>query len=267
MALIISVLPVGMDVPIARAGPRPQHISPYGRPDEGWVLQFDDEFDGDMLDPSRWSNGFGWGDTADYSQERCAAANTLVGDGVLIQRLDDDDHGATRYTSGCVNTKGKFSQIYGFWEARIKVPRGAGLVGAFWLKPNNESWPPETDIAEVLGTDPRTLRMAVFWRNAEGIQRRQARWNGPDLSDGFHVFGLAWTPRESIWYVDGQERWRTAAGAGAMAARGPFYMMLNAHIGTNFGGTPDGSVIWPAYQLVDYVRVWTAAADRRGLRR
>lgn len=254
------VLVVGGDAPAGAAvASNVETVAPYGAPRGRWVLQFRDEFHGSSLDGSKWSNGFGWGDTADHAQEYCAPENNVVGNGLLVQRLDNGPQRGRPYTAGCIHTKDKFSQLYGFWEARIRVPRGRGFVSAFWAKPNSEAWPPELDIEEVLGGRTNTVRMTIFWEQNETVQRSQGRVTGPDLSEEFHVFGAQWGPTQTIWYLDGVERFRTNAGADAMADKGPFYMMVNTHIATNFGGLPDDSVLWPSYQLVDYVRVWTRA--------
>ncbi|HYH51852.1 MAG TPA: glycoside hydrolase family 16 protein [Acidimicrobiia bacterium] len=236
---------------------------PYGDPTGRWTLRFEDNFDGTSVDPSKWSPGFGWGKTSGHAEEYCAPENNVVGGGLLIQRLDNGPQHGKPFTAGCLHTKGKFSQLYGYFEARMKVPKGAGFVSAFWAKPESEAWPPELDVHEVLGARPDTVRMTAFWRDAGATHRAQGRWTGPDLSEGFHVFGADWGPTRTIWYVDGVERFRTTSGAGAMDDEGPFYVMLNTHIGTNFGGSPDATVIWPRFQLVDYVRVWARTPTNR----
>jgi len=45
------------------------------------------------------------------------------------------------YISGALTTEEGFSQKYGRFEVRAKVPRGKGLWSAFWLLPSFESWP------------------------------------------------------------------------------------------------------------------------------
>ena len=41
------------------------------------------------------------------------------------------------YTSARLETKGKFEQLYGRIEARIKIPVGQGMWPAFWMLGNN----------------------------------------------------------------------------------------------------------------------------------
>jgi beta-glucanase (GH16 family) len=231
-----------------------------------WLLTFDDEFDGTGLDPTRWSNGFGWGEEADHVAASCDPANNVVANGVLVQRADNQPRGGKRFSGACINTKNKFSQLYGYWEARMKVPRGAGLWSAFWAKPNDESWPPELDVEEVSGSATQSVIMTVHWHDGDGHRKDNRKFSGPDFADDYHVFGAEWTPGETIWYVDGVERGRTGEGAPYMGARGAFYMLLDLQVGLAGAELPDASTLWPAYRFIDYVRVSdraTAFLDQR----
>jgi beta-glucanase (GH16 family) len=51
----------------------------------------------------------------------------------------------------------------------------------------------------------------------------------PGVMEGFHTFGLLWTPDEYIFYVDGKETWRSKAGG---VCQVPQYMLLSDEIGS-----------------------------------
>lgn len=231
--------------------------APLGSTGGLWLVTLRDEFAGASLDSGKWSNGFGWGETAGHVAGYCDPANNTVEGGVLVQRADRRPQGGRPYSAACINTKDKFSQLYGYWEARIKVPKGQGLHSAFWAKPNDESWPPELDVEEVSGGITNRVTMTVHWRDETGHRKRNTKFFGPDFSRGYHVFGAEWTPRQTIWYVDGVERARTDEGAAYMDDRGPFYVILDLQLGLRGTGMPDASTPWPSHQYVDYVRVWS----------
>jgi len=237
---------------------RPALLGPVASSGGLWVPAFDDEFDGDGLDGAKWSNGFGWGDTAANFAAWCDPAANAVAGGVLVQRADrlPAPRAGKAYRGACLHTREKFAQRYGYWEARIRVASGAGLHSAFWGKPASERWPPELDVEEVGGARPDTVIMTVHWRDAGGHRRRNERYQGADLSDGFHVFGAEWSPEETVWYVDGVERARITDGGAAVGAEGPFYALLDLQVGLRGAVQPSAATPFPAEQLVDYVRIW-----------
>ena len=68
--------------------------------------------------------------------------------------------GITRnYTSARLKTQTLFTQAYGRFEARIKIPKGQGIWPAFWMLGNDirtVGWPKcgEIDIMENIGREP-----------------------------------------------------------------------------------------------------------------
>ena len=238
--------------------PLPLAVAPLASSGGLWLPAFDDEFDGSGVDPAKWSNGFGWGDTAANFAAWCdPAANTVV-DGVLVQRaarLPAPQNGKA-YGGACLHTKGTFAQRFGYWEVRLRAAAGPGLHSAFWGKPASEAWPPELDVEEIGGNRPDEVMMTVHWRDAGGHRQKNERWRGEDFSARFHTIGAEWSPEATVWYVDGVERARIADGGPEMAAQGPFYALLDLQVGLSGAVQPSAVTPFPATQLVDYVRIW-----------
>src|SRR4029450_6042357 len=67
------------------------------------------------------------------------------------------------FTSGLMTTFEKFSQRYGWFEVRCRVPRGRGFWPTFWLLPEPLGWPPEIDIFEVKGQEPTRIYLTHHW--------------------------------------------------------------------------------------------------------
>jgi len=225
-----------------------------------WVLTFSDEFDGNALDKSKWSNGFGWGQGTRSDYGWCDPANNVVSGGVLAQRIDRRPQGGQPFSVGCVHSKDKFAQQYGYWEARIRVARCYGARTAFWSKPNDESWPPEIDVVEVNGEGPAGAGRAKFtahWRRSGRHLQNQGEYDGADLSADYHVYGAEWSPEGVTWFIDGVERYHTAAGAAYLGDGGSFYTILNSQVidrASLCGDIPARSASY-----VDWVRIWTPA--------
>jgi beta-glucanase (GH16 family) len=70
------------------------------------------------------------------------------------------------------------------------------------------------------------------------------------LAEGFHTFGLDWTPEEYIFSIDKNIVWRTTSAV----SRRPQYMILSLEVGTWAGDIAAATL--PDDILVDYVRVY-----------
>src|SRR5712691_1094485 len=97
----------------------------------GWTPVWHDEFDGARLDTTKWAfavGGNGWGNNElEYYTSRID--NAYVEDGMLVikairEQYTGPDHVTRPYTSARLQTRAKFSQAYGRFEARIRIPFG-----------------------------------------------------------------------------------------------------------------------------------------------
>lgn len=217
----------------------------------GWRLVWSDEFDGDTLDDSKWK-------AEDAALEKNNEAQTyspdevFVGDGVLTLRSQKRQKSGRDYTSGLVETIGRFSQTYGRFEVRAKLPRGQGIWPAHWLMPADNSWPPEIDIMEMLGHDPRKIYMSNHWSTPQGARNNTANYTGPDFSEDFHVFAVEWDPETIRWFVDGTLRHSSSKNVPDV----PMRVILNTAVGGNWPKYPDATTVFPQIHLIDYVRVY-----------
>ncbi|MHA6483422.1 family 16 glycosylhydrolase [Paenibacillus sp. strain BS8-2] len=218
-------------------------------PDSGWTLTFMDEFNGSSLDETKWNYHWPWGTTAEHSDEVLREQNIEVSDGALTIKADVED---SQWYSGLIQTNGKFSQQYGYWEARMKAAPGDGFLTAFWAK-TEEMWPPEIDFMEVLGNDPDDVHMTQHYRNGSGTHVPDGgSWNSPsDLTEEYHVYGAEWTDTQIKWYVDGKLRRTTANNVGKA-----LYAVLNVHVGNDWTGDPALEDTETKTAQVDWVRVW-----------
>jgi beta-glucanase (GH16 family) len=158
--------------------------------------------------------------------------------------------GDFRYFSGLISTQPVFAQTYGYFEMRAKLPRGKGLWPAFWMLPQDMSWPPELDVMESIG-DP-----GVYWVTAHSSTGKTPESKHEIAPDAFHVFAVAWDPKELVWYVDGREVNRQPTPPDMHK---PMYMVANLAVGGYWPGDPDGSTQFPARFTIDYIRAYRFA--------
>lgn len=277
--------PVITPVPTSNPSPAPTDL-----PDaDDWKLVWNDEFDrsGDNLDPNgvdkdKW--GYQLGTGAQYGldgwgnneQQYYRSENIAVENGMLTITARKEAYEGKPYTSGRLFTEPTFSQTYGKFEARMKLPEGEGLWPAFWMMPKDSAYGAwaasgELDIMEARGRLPGevggTIHFGRNWPNNKSTGDEYHFEEGEDITD-FHVYGVEWEPGEIRWYVDGElyqtiNNW-DSWGAGQPAKYAypapfdkPFYMILNLAVGGNYDGgrLPNDSDL-PAEMLVDYVRVY-----------
>ena len=111
-------------------------------------LVFNDEFEGangSAVDATKWTSeigGWGWGNQElQYYTNSTENAYHDGSGSLVIKAIKMTDplklkcwYGQCQYTSARLITKGTFDQKYGKFEARIKIPRGQGMWGAFWMQ-------------------------------------------------------------------------------------------------------------------------------------
>ena len=159
-----------------------------------------------------------------------------------------------QYTSGEINTFHSFAQTYGYFEMRAELPHVAGGWPAFWLVPEDGSWPPELDVMETLTKDPNADYTTEHSAATGTHTMNQGVAFVPDTADGYHTYGVLWTKTDLTWYVDGVAVYHTATPADMNK---PMYMIANLAVG-GWGGAVDDSGL-PAQMKIDYIRAYGLA--------
>ena len=154
-----------------------------------WKLTWSDEFDGKELDRTKWDfdlgNGFytsdktfisGWGNNElEYYTDD--SKNVFLKDGMLHIQAVKEKYKGCGYTSARLKTRkadgsSLFSQKYGKFEFRAKMPTGKGVWPAIWMLPQKEKYggwaaSGEIDILEAKGHEPNkvlgTLHFGSRW--------------------------------------------------------------------------------------------------------
>ena len=108
-------------------------------------VTFEDNFDERVVDPSKWNiisrNIYYPGVLNAHNPAMVSVEN-----GYLKIDLQALPYRSMKYSGGEIDTRDKFNQQSGYFEARRKVPGGSGVHPAFWLWPQSDRWPPEIDI-------------------------------------------------------------------------------------------------------------------------
>src|ERR1700680_2940194 len=244
-----------------------------------YTLVWSDEFkgkNGSLPDAKKWTydiGGNGWGHHELVYYNNCEE-NARIEHGKLVITARDEDFTAPdgkkfSYTSARLKTQGLFSQAYGRFEARIKLPAGQGIWPAFWMLGDDidsVGWPKcgEIDIMENVGKEPGINHGSLHGPSStNATSDRTATITlppGQKLSDDFHVYAVEWEPGAVRFYLDANlyatfasVQW-SAGGTWVFDHR--FFLILNVAVGGDWPGSPDGTTVFPQTMQVDYVRVY-----------
>jgi beta-glucanase (GH16 family) len=249
-------------------------------PAKGWTLAWSDEFngpDGSAPDSSKWTydtGGKGWGNhELECYTNHLQNAQIESGNLVISARKESiicSDGVSSSYTSARLKTQGLFSQAYGRFEARIKIPAGQGMWPAFWMLGKNitsAGWPAcgEIDIMENIGKEPAMVHGSLHGPSATGptsdLTSVLSLPPGQRFADDFHIYAAEWEPGVVRFYVDtnlyatfNQSQW---PAGGTWVFDHPFFLILNVAVGGDWPGSPNNTTQLPQQMLVDYVRVYT----------
>ncbi|MDR1939221.1 MAG: glycoside hydrolase family 16 protein [Clostridiales bacterium] len=218
-------------------------ISKYSYPDlsaEGWTETMNVDFSTiktmDDLNAAKWFSSKHGLRNEEYW---CPSAITFGDDGVVIKSEIKENHVCadglcpasgiftggieTRIDKGDGTFDNVFSQAFGYFETTVRVPSGTGMWSAFWLQSDDVGRigdkgrdGSEIDIYESSFRENPTMTGNAVHYDAYSWPWYQSHGKvtdtGLNLYEGFHSYGLLWTPDEYVFFVDGKPVWATAFG-------------------------------------------------------
>jgi len=265
-----------------------------------WQIVFEDDFDGAALDAAKWNV-----DTGDGCPDQCGwgnnelqiydAARVTVAGGILSIEGREELGGG--YTSGRLNTNGKFDFQYGRVEVSARVPAGQGIWPAIWLLHSDPSiygpWPlsGEIDIMEAFNygvNDALTQSTTHYGLPKPPFNGTSSSTNLSINADlNFHEYAVEWEKDKIRFFIDGvhyqtqnSDNWFTyypADEGGLYDPLGPytlglkdapfdqaFHLLINFAIGGNPVGDPNAATVFPQTLDIDYVRIYECANANPG---
>jgi len=249
-----------------------------------WQLVWEDDFNGNSIDQSKWVHDIGtgsqygltgWGNSEkQYYQPQ----NTTLVNGIAKIEVKQESNGivdswgnSSYYSSSKITTKGKFDFRYGKVEARIKTLDGQGFWPAFWMLPNNGSWPcdGEIDIMEQWGNPYLTnqtsgaahIGTCPYSSSTHFYETSSSYISTGSYADNFHTYSVIWKEDTITWYVDETELfslnpssyWSIPSQSAWPFNANEWYLMINLAI-TQAG--PNSNTVFPNQMEIDYVRVY-----------
>lgn len=253
-----------------------------------YKLVWEDNFDYEgSPDPTKWNFEVGnhqW-PNRELQAYTDRPQNVFVKDGKLTIRAIKEQDGEREYTSAKINTCGKHSWTYGYFEFKVKIPDGVGSWPAIWMMPEhvimprkeqeklgfapeNMYWPNcgELDIMEHVGRRKNNLLFSLHCKNHNHANRDTVQYTtthqfDDDYCSDYHIIGLEWTENYIEYLVDGESYCRYNKADDPDQSHDswpfckPFYLIFNIAVGGGLGG-PVNDEDLPFEMMVDYVRVY-----------
>lgn len=261
-----------------------------------YQLVWGDEFDGNVLDTSKWIGYYPYGPT--HRPDSCSFCRTHVLDNVFLDENISLSNGILRlksdktpiewfgkiynHTSAMIYSKQHFKD-FGKYEIRTKLPKGKQQWPAFWLF----GWNTEIDIFEFICKGPSNLVFSVHKWMDENCKSKASKKGKPcytantgnvdfgiDFSEEYHTFSMEYEPHLIKFYIDdimvsfipryyyknGQPVVKCEIEAGTYLTEPAFPIdYQHVHLIANQGicyNHKEKNPIWPNFMEIDYIRVY-----------
>lgn len=229
-------------------------------------LIWEENFNGSELNTTIWNFELGdgcpsicgWGNNEKQSYTN---SNHTVSNGMLTIEIKKENE---NYTSTRITTAKKKEFQYGRIEARAKIPVGKGIWPAFWMLGSNIKeigWPKcgEIDILEYVGREPHMAYTSLHTQDSHGNTINTKKTTISNIEEGFHLYAIDWTKDKIVFLIDDKEVYTfqpAPKNENTWPFNQPFYIIVNAAVGGNFGGHEIDDTIFPQKFEIDYIRVY-----------
>jgi len=227
----------------------------------GWVPfePFCDEFNAVVLDTQKWEPMRTW---KGRPPGLFRSSNVALTNGCLaltmrketVPEMAKDTH-YHDYTSAILEST--LYTRYGYFEIRARPMNSAGS-SSFWFAGGAKAWRIEIDVFEIGGKALQrecsyNMNAHVFRKNGiDDHWNSGGVWQAPwRLADGFHIYGLEWSPQQLVYHVDGvavrslpNTHWHE-----------PMRLIFDSETMPDWFGLPKDEDLPSTFQI-DYVRAW-----------
>jgi len=167
-------------------------------PTVGKKLTFSDDFNADKIDETKW--------TLPGNRETASIVKGGKDKVLRISLRKAED----MIQWNALTTNGKFEQMYGYFEASIRMPAYKGHTAIFRLGPADDKVTPNMMVLfEGLGAD----KLMPWARKNDDSGQRDFRPEGNlmqflkvgEAAKKFNTYGILWTEKSFTWFINGKK--------------------------------------------------------------
>lgn len=226
----------------------------------GYDLVFEDNFDWNSLDASKWDVGFHYKSPAFVGKHSFVNEQQANNNGNNVRVIAGNLHIVTKeqkaealtwhpekgfvqkdfdYTSDVIHGRNACCQQGGLYRAKMRFAGAKGVTHAFWLKAEEKT--PHINICKCENGE---IEVGIYWSSKFETKYTSARIKGLNLSN-FFIYSFEWNEKELVWYINDMEVFRTSN----FMPQEAMYPMLNSFISEGKkGGEADFEI--------DYIKVY-----------
>jgi hypothetical protein len=218
----------------------------------GYKLFWQDNFDGDELNPEKWEpRGVGPRAAGYVSRDAIKVKDGFL---ELAAFIENDS-----LKVGAIGTQNTFMTKYGYFECRAQLQKSKGNWSAFWIQSpgiakgeDTGEFGTEIDIFEYFkksGDDMVSHNLHwAYGPNQKSIGGLLSQVEG--IGEGFHTFGVEWTPEKYTFYINGYKYYEVTQAISHTEE----YMILSMELPGTIEDMKDAAL--PDVYRVDYVKVY-----------
>ncbi|MBQ8720590.1 MAG: glycoside hydrolase family 16 protein [Paludibacteraceae bacterium] len=226
----------------------------------GCELVFEDNFDWNSLNASKWDPGFHYKSPLLVGNHSFVNEQQANNNGNNVRVIAGNLHIVTKeqktealtwhpekgfvqkefnYTSDVIHGCNASFQKGGLYRAKMRFAGSKGVTHALWLR--GEEKTPHINICKCENGE---IEVGIYWSSKFETKYTSTRIKGLNLSN-FFVYSFEWNEKELIWYINDLEVFRTSN----FMPQEAMYPMINSFIA-------EGKKAGEADFEIDYIKVY-----------
>jgi len=243
-------------------------VQKEGREAKKWKLVWEDDFDGNEIDSTKWSR-IPKGES-DWNRHMSTVDDVfrLENGSLYLRGINNPDttKDSRPFITGGIWSKNKFAFQYGRIEIRAKLGSAQGAWPAMWMLAELDKYGKyplngEIDIMEHLNYDTIIYQTTHSHYTLNLGQKDNPPHGGtaPVNANEYNVYGLSWYPDKIVFQLNGKDTFTYPRVDGVDKSQWPydqpFFILIDQQLGGNWVGQVDQSQL-PVEMEIDWVKVY-----------
>lgn len=243
-------------------------VQKEGREAKKWKLVWEDDFDGNEIDATKWSR-IPKGES-DWNKHMSTVDDVfrLENGSLYLRGINNPDttKDSRPFITGGIWSKNKFAFQYGRIEIRAKLGSAQGAWPAMWMLAELDKYGKyplngEIDIMEHLNYDTIIYQTTHSHYTLNLGQKDNPPHGGTATVNvnEYNVYGLSWYPDKIVFQLNGKDTFTYPRVDGVDKSQWPydqpFFILIDQQLGGKWVGKVDQSEL-PVEMEIDWVKVY-----------